>query len=145
MTSAELTDRIIALIDVLIPHSTTEDVTAAVSILMATASAARGNQLLLLAREAWRSLDQLRSIDAIVPVQTVQEKPPADEPPSVAVESLERLHHAWSRALARDSHMDRKFTDLMFRLMLIKEENRQLMERANDIAARARRLRTATG
>jgi hypothetical protein len=74
-----------------------------------------------------------------------QEQPPWGEPsafdrPPLADKRIERFYNIWSRALARDNPLDREFTDLMLRLLLIKEENHQLMDRAREIVVQSRLL-----
>jgi len=61
MRYTALAGRIVALIEDLIPHSSTEVVAAATSVLMATVSALRGRLLVPWAKEVWHSLDRLRA------------------------------------------------------------------------------------
>jgi hypothetical protein len=142
MTSVELSNRIIALIDELIPHTAAEDVTAAVSVLMATASALRGGRKLLipLAGETWKNLDRLRADEAIAVHPRERDSKAFDSPP-MTDETAERFLRVWSRAVMNADPRSRQFTDLWFRLLLLKAETDELVVHACEIAARSRRLR----
>jgi hypothetical protein len=84
MTKNELAGRLTALIDGLLPHSSTEEVAAAASVLMAASSALRGSCLLALARETWHVLDQLKAGDPVVTPLPRKAKWPHGTQPSPA-------------------------------------------------------------
>src|SRR5690242_1043491 len=140
MTSDELTDRIFTLIDEANPSTASQDVGAAISMLLAAAAAVRGNLVIPLARETWEILDRLRADEALGPDQRWEERP-ACCPCPVADPQAERFLRVWSRAVKDDGALSRRFTDQWFRLLLIKAENDQLLSRAGETRRRARSIR----
>jgi hypothetical protein len=140
MTSDELTDRIFTLIDEANPSAATQDVGAAISMLLATAAAMRGNLVIPLSRETWQILDRLRDDEALGPDQRWEERPACCARP-MADPQAERFLRVWSRAVKDDGALSLRFTDLWFRLLLIKAENDQLLSRAGETLRRARSIR----
>jgi hypothetical protein len=90
-----LTDRIVTLIEELIPQSSTEIIVAVVSILLGTAPALRGHHLLPLAGQTWYSLDRLKDSEAIKEPRPWEEERSASTPPRMADPQADRFLRVW--------------------------------------------------